>query len=211
MKIVAKSRMAILLLTLASSAVLFAQSGRSSPGNSQNQRNLNARQIVGESIVATEHSWQARGYYTYIERDENRRLDTRGGVKSDDVDVSGMILVNGARFEQLLERNVHPRSTEEQRKQDEGLETLKHETPDERAARLRKDQENKSFLEDLPSAFDFQLVGEEIADGRSAYVLRATPHPDMTPTASTARCYLGWKASSGSTRRTSAGSRWTDW
>ena len=27
------------------------------------------------------------------------------------------------------------------------------------------------------SAFDFQLLGEEIADGRPAYVLQATPHP----------------------------------
>jgi hypothetical protein len=177
MKIVAKSRMAMLLLTLASSAALFAQSGGGSPGNSQNQRDLNARQIVDGSIVATENSWQARGYYTYVERDENRRLDARGQVKSDDVDVSRMILVNGARFEQLLERNGHPPSTEEQKKQDEGLEKLKHETSDERGARLRKDQENKSFLEELPSAFDFQLVGEEIVDGRSAYVLQATPHP----------------------------------
>jgi hypothetical protein len=177
MKIVAKSRIVMLLLILASSAALFAQSRGSSPDKPQNQSDLDARQIVSASITATEHSWQARGYYTYTERDENRRLDARGQVKSDDVDVSRMILVNGARFEQLLEHNGHPPSTEEQRKQDEGLEKLKHETPDERVTRLRKDQENKSFLEEIPSAFDFQLVGEEIADGRSAYVLQATPHP----------------------------------
>jgi hypothetical protein len=177
MKIVAKSRMAMLLLILAASAALFAQSRGSSADKPENQSDLDPRQIVGASITATEHSWQARGHYTYTERDENRRLDARGQVKSDDVDVSRMILVNGARFEQLLEHNGHPPSTEERKKQDEGLEKLKHETPDECAARLRKDQENKSFLEEVPSAFDFQLVGEEIADGRSAYVLQATPHP----------------------------------
>jgi hypothetical protein len=92
-----------------------------------------------------------------------------------------MILVNGARFEQLLEHNGRPPSTEERRKQDEGLEKLKHETQDERAARLRKDQENKSFLEEVLQAFDFQLVSEEIADGRPAYVLQATPHPGYHP------------------------------
>jgi len=178
MKIVAKSRMAMLLLTLASSAALFAQSGGRSPDQTQPHANVpDAGAIVNTSIVATEHSWEARGYYTYTERDENRRLDARGQVKSNDVDISRMILVNGARFEQLVEHNGHPPSTEERKKQDEGLEKLKHETPDERAARLRKDQENKSFLEEMPSAFDFQLVGEEIANGRSAYVLQATPHP----------------------------------
>jgi hypothetical protein len=44
--------------------------------------------------------------------------------------------------------------------------------------RLRKDEENKSFLPELLQAFDFQLIGEEIVDGRLAYGLHATPHPD---------------------------------
>src|SRR6202022_1898894 len=60
---------------------------------------------------------------------------------------------------------------------DEDLEKLKHETSEELAARLRKDQENRSFLGEVLQAFDFQLLGEEIADGRPAYVLQATPHP----------------------------------
>jgi hypothetical protein len=178
MQILAKSRVAILLVIVVSSATLFAQGGGSTPDQTQTQASvLDAGAIVRTSIAATEHSWEARSHYTYTERDENRRLDARGQVKSDDVDVSRIILVNSARFERLLEHNGHPPSTEEQRKQDEGLEKLKHETSDERAARLRKDQENKSFLEEMPSAFDFQLVGEEIADGRSVYVLQVTPHP----------------------------------
>jgi hypothetical protein len=127
-----------------SSAALFAQSGGSSAAQTQTHAIVpEAGAIVSTSIVATEHSWEARGHYTYTERDENRRLDTRGLVKSD-FDVSRMILVNGARFEQLLEHNGHPPSTEERKKQDEALAELKHETPDERAARLRKDEENKS-------------------------------------------------------------------
>jgi hypothetical protein len=176
MKIVAKSRMAILVLTLASSAVLFAQSGVNSPDKPQNRSELDARQIVTASIMATERSWQARSYYTYTERDENRRLDARGQVKSNDVDVSKMILVNGVRFEQLLERNGQPPSIEDRRKEYEGLEELKHETPEQRAMRIRKDQENRSFFEELLQAFDFQLVGEEIAGGRPAYVVQAMPH-----------------------------------
>jgi len=57
------------------------------------------------------------------------------------------------------------------------LEKLKHETPSERAARLLKTQENRSFLSDLLEAFDFHLLGEEIVDGKPAYILQATPHP----------------------------------
>src|SRR6202023_70759 len=104
-----------------------------------------------------------------------------GLVKSQDVDVTSMMLVNGSRFEQLIEHNGQLPSAEQQRKRDEALEKLKHETPEEQAARLRKDQENRSFLRDILEAFDFQLIGEETVDGRPAYVLQATPHPGYHP------------------------------
>ena len=76
-----------------------------------------------------------------------------------------------------MEHNGNLPSVKEQRKSDENLEKLKHETPDERAAWLRKDQEDRSFLEEVLQAFDFQLVGEETVGGKPAYVLEVTPHP----------------------------------
>ncbi len=176
MEILAKIRMEMLLVMVAASAVLFAQS--SGPDKPQNPASVqDARQIVGLSVAATERSWQARNHYIYIERDEDRRLDSLGKVKSENVDVTRMILVNGARFEQLMEHNGNLPSVKEQRKSDENLEKLKHETPDERAAWLRKDQEDRSFLEEVLQAFDFQLVGEETVGGKPAYVLEVTPHP----------------------------------
>ena len=176
MEILAKCRMAMPLVMVVASAALFAQS--SGPEKPQSNRSvLDARQIVGLSIAATERSWQARSHYIYIERDEDRRLDSLGKVKSENTDVTRMILVNGARFEQLMEHNGNLPSVAEQKKSDEDLEKLKRETPDERAARLRKDQENRSFLEELLQAFDFHLIGEEVVDGRPAYVLEAMPHP----------------------------------
>ena len=176
MEILTKIRMQMLFVMVAASTALLAQS--SGPGKPQNDASvLDARQIVELSIVATERSWQARDHYTYMERDEDQRLDSLGNVKSENVDVTRIILVNGAHFEQLMEHNGKLPSVKEQRKSDEDLEKLKHETPDERAARLRKDQENRSFLRDLLEAFDFHLIGEETVGGRPAYVLQATPHP----------------------------------
>ena len=58
------------------------------------------------------------------------------------------------------------------------LDKLKRETPEQRAERLRKqEEENTSIVQEVPKAFDFQLVGEEVVNGRPAYVLQATPHP----------------------------------
>jgi hypothetical protein len=174
MRILAKT-WAECLLVMVASAALFAQS--SVPEKRQNQASiLDARQIVGQSLAATERSWHARDHYTYTERDEDRRLDALGQMKSENVDVSRIILVNGTRFVQLMEHNGHLPSAEEQRKRDLNLEKLRHETPEEQTVRLRKDQENRSFLREVLEAFDFHLIGEEIVEGRPAYVLQATPH-----------------------------------
>jgi hypothetical protein len=176
MEFLAKSRIGTLLVVAAASSALFAQDG--GPDKPQNHASvLDARQIVGQSVLATERSWQARDHYIYIERDEDRRVDSLGQVKSENVDVTRMLVVNGARFEQLMEHNGQIPSATEQRKSDEDLDKLKHETPEEQAARLRKDQENRSFLRDLLEAFDFRVIGEEIVGGRPAYVLKAMPHP----------------------------------
>lgn len=79
---------------------------------------------------------------------------------------------------QLLEHNGQPPSAEEERKQQEKLEKLKRETPEQRAERTRKEAEgDTSIVREVPRAFNFQLVGEEVINGRSAYVLQATPRP----------------------------------
>jgi hypothetical protein len=140
------------------------------------------RQIVDSSIAATQRHWQARLHYTYVERDEDRRLDMEGHVKSDHVDVSRTILVNGVPFEQLVEHNGQPPLEEEERKEKEKLDKLKRETPEQRAERIRKqEEEDTSLVRELPKAFDFQLAGEDVVNGRPAYVLQATPHPGYEP------------------------------
>jgi hypothetical protein len=76
-----------------------------------------------------------------------------------------------------MEHNGQLPSADDQKKRDQDFEKLKHETPEEKAARLRKDQENRSFLRNLLEAFDFRLIGEETVAARLTYVLEATPHP----------------------------------
>ena len=176
MEILTKFRIGALLIAVAASSALFAQNkGSDKPPNQPIV--LDARQIVSQSLVAAELSWQARNEYIYMERDEDRRLDSAGQVQSQNVDVTKMTLVNGIRFEELMEHNGQLPSADDQKKRDVEIEKLKHETTAERDERLRKDQDNRSFLHVLLEAFDFLLVGEEIVDGRPAYVLEATPHP----------------------------------
>ena len=178
MAFLAKSRSATVLVAVvvAASSALFAQNG--GPNKLPDHAGIpDARHIIGQSIVATERSLEARDRYTYVERDQDRRLDSQGQLKSEKVDVTRMILVNGARFGQLVERNGQLPSEEERKKLDQDFEKLKHETAQDRTVRLGKEQENRSFLRDVVEGFDFRLLGEEVLGGRPTYVLQVTPHP----------------------------------
>jgi hypothetical protein len=166
------------IILFAAAAVLFAQSDGSAPAGPKNHYALSdARQIIVPSVAATERNWQARNRYTYLESGESRRLDAEGRVKSQDIDVSRIIFVNGVPFEQIVEHNGRPLSAEEQIKQAERIEKQKRETPEERAVRLEKEQENRAFIREVPAAFDFQLIGNDVVNGRPTYVLQATPRP----------------------------------
>jgi hypothetical protein len=175
MDFLSKLRIGTCLALAAVSPALFAQNSR--PATSPIHITvLNARQIMERSVAAMERNCTASDHYTYMERDEDRRLDSRGQVKSEDAQVTKMALVNGARFEQVVEDNGHPPTAEEQRTNEEKLDKLEHETPEQRTIRLAKVQDNRTFLGDMLDAFDFELLGEETADARTAYVIQATPH-----------------------------------
>jgi hypothetical protein len=45
----------------------------------------------------------------------------------------------------------------------------------------KQEEEDAALVREVPKAFDFQLVSEEIVNGRPAYVLQATPHPGYFP------------------------------
>jgi hypothetical protein len=168
----------VIIVLLASSALL-AQSDDFSVKSQIHSGVPDVRQIVESSIEVTQRHWQERLHSTYVERDESRRLDTVGRVKSEEVEVSKTILINGVPFKQLVERNGRPPSAEEDRKQKETLDKLERETSEQRAERLRKQAEEiLSLVREVPKAFDFQFVGEEVVNGRPAYVLQATPRLD---------------------------------
>lgn len=175
MRISGHGKIAVLL---AASPTLFAQHD-AVPVESHNRSGVpGVREIVALSMAATQRHWRTRLHYSYVERDESRRRGLDGRVRSEDVDVSRTILVNGVPYEQLVQHNGRPPSSEEQRRQKAKLDSLKRETPEQRAELVRRrEADNASLVREVPKAFDFQLVGEGTVNGRPAYILQAKPHP----------------------------------
>jgi hypothetical protein len=180
MQTLLKFGIGILWFTFAGSPAPFAQT--IGPVQVQKQAaGLDARKIMSLSVIATERSWQARDHYTYVERDEDRRLDSLGHVKSQEVSVTKMIMVNGAHFDQLMEHDGQLPTADDVRKQEAAIEKQRNEAPSERVARMAKDRDNRAFLRDVIEAFDFRVAGEEVVGGRAAYVLEVKPRPGYSP------------------------------
>ena len=103
-----------------------------------------------------------------------------------EVDVSSVIPLEGTPYERLLTKDGHALTPEEKRKEDEKYDREQRkrqsESSAERAARIGKYEKERSFLADVPNAYNFRLVGDELVNGRPAWVVALTPRPGFVPT-----------------------------
>ena len=152
-----------LIFFIANSTVLMAQP--------------DGRDIVRRSISIADRNWEARQSYTYTARDEEHHLDSLGRVKSTDVDVSKALFVNGTSIEQAVSHNGGPPTAAKKKKDDDNVRKRRSETQLDRAARLREEKENRTFIDEAPDAFNFRVLGEQVVRGRPAYILEVTPKP----------------------------------
>lgn len=136
-----------------------------------------ARQIAERSIAVADRNWAARQSYTYVESDKESHLDSEGRVKGTEVRVSRAILVNGGTLDQAVSYNGGPPTAEQKKKDQELIRKRRNETPQERNARLQEEKGNRAFIDEVANAFNFRLLGEQVIDGRPAYILDATPKP----------------------------------
>ena len=133
-------------------------------------------EIIKRSVVATNRSWKERLTYVYTSRVEQRHFDSRGVAKASDVDISKATPVSGNVVEQIVSHNGGPPTAAQQRRNNENLRKAKSETASDRAERLQSEKEGRAFVDDIPKAFHFRLLGEETINGRSSYVVEAKPN-----------------------------------
>ena len=113
--------------------------------------------------------------------DVDEQFESTGRVKSTDRDRYRIVPVGGDSFEEHVEHDGGPVSGDERRKQQLELQKLKAETPRQRAARLAKEERERSYYKEIPDAFDFKILGEETLPTGPAWVLEATPRPAFQP------------------------------
>lgn len=135
--------------------------------------------IVDESVRNYERDWRAAAKdWTCVQTDV-----TRTGSKQE-TDVSEVVPLDGTPYDLPVKKDGQPLSPaakrREERKFQHTARERAEESPAEREARIRKYENERAFIRDIPRAYKFRLEGEESVNGRPAWVVSMTPRPEFT-------------------------------
>jgi hypothetical protein len=127
--------------------------------------------------------------YTYMEREEEHKLDSHGGVKKIESRTSEILEIYGEPVERLTAKDDKPLSADEAKKEDDKIQKIidkrKRESEEDRQKRLDKEEkereEDRKFVLEIADAFNFRLVGSEVIDGSDTWVLEGEPRPGYEP------------------------------
>jgi len=127
--------------------------------------------------------------YTYVERDEENKLDGNGQVKSSEAKTFEVMELYGEQVRRLIEKDDKPLSAKDAAKEEERIDKLtgkrKSETEEERAKRHGEEdkqrEKNREFVREVADAYDFQLIGTEVLEGRDNWLIAGEPRPDFQP------------------------------
>ncbi len=145
------------------------------PGHGQES----AESIIQHSAQANERDWAAVPEFENSERDR-----TKDGDKTYSV-----TMLEGSPYERLIAVNGKglsgQKQKEEQEKYDKAIAERQHESADQRSRRIAKYQADRrrdhTLIQQMISAFDYQLVGKRSLNGFRVYVLKATPRRGYKP------------------------------
>lgn len=123
--------------------------------------------------------------YTYIQREEQHKLDGKGEVKSTETRTSEIMELYGEQVERLVAKDDKPLPDKDVKKEEEKIQKLidkrKNESDGDRKKREEKEEkdrvEERQFVREVADAYNFKLAGIESLAGRDAYVIDGEPRP----------------------------------
>lgn len=127
--------------------------------------------------------------YTYVERQEERRLDGKGQVKSTETKTYDVMEIYGEQVQKQIAKDDKPLSAKDAQKEDEKIQKLinkrNSESESDRKKRLEKEEkereDERQFVREVADAYDFKFVGIQKLEGRDNYVIDGDPKPGYQP------------------------------
>ncbi|MFZ0039333.1 MAG: hypothetical protein WAK91_18045 [Candidatus Acidiferrales bacterium] len=188
---------------MASPAISFGQAKKKAsvpppPQPAATPATVDPKELVRRASENEFQNERVQKYYTYVQREETRKLDSDGKVKSTESETSDVMVLYGEGVNRLIARDDKPLSAEDsakvEAKIDKFMRERKNETPEEKQKRLadqEKDREKeRTYVGEISEAYNFHLDGIENVNGRDTYVISAEPRPDYHAQSRAARALL---------------------
>ncbi len=133
--------------------------------------------------------------YTYIQREEEHKLDGDGQTKSTETRTYEIMVLYEEPVRKMVAKNDQPLSDKDAKKEDDKIQKIidkrKNESEDDRTKRLEKAEQEREkgrqFVKEIADAYNFRWVGMETLNGRETYVVDADPRPGYEPHTKDAR------------------------
>ena len=144
-------------------------------------------ELIRQSDKAEKDNNQKVLQYAFREYKVTQDFDKNGKQTDRHTETWDVVGLEGSIYRKLIQRHDQPLAPKEQKKEDERLakETAlrRKENPEQRRKRSLSFSYSLGSLppERFIKLFDLQLQGEEAADGRTAYLIVATPKADARP------------------------------
>ena len=143
------------------------------------------RQLIRQTAEKDMENDKRQRDYTYIQREEEHKLDGKGQVKSTETKTSEIMELYGEPVERLVAKDDKPLSDKDAKKEEEKIQKViekrKNESEEDRKKREAKEEkereENRQFVREVADAYDFRLAGIESLAGRDTYVIDGEPKP----------------------------------
>jgi hypothetical protein len=140
---------------------------------------VDLKSLVKQSVDNYNRDWREAMSWAYTQTDVTRADDGK------QISVSEVVPLDGTPYERMISKNGEPLEKSEQRKENHKYEkTVKErggETSAERQERIQKYEKSRAFVNEVPDAYDFKLLGEEPVNGRPAWVVELKPSTNFVP------------------------------
>jgi len=141
--------------------------------------------IVRKSVVLDKANAERARNYVWTQKTIEKNLDSAGKVEKVESKTEEMTVVGGEQYRRLVARNDKPISAAEQKKEHEKQErTAAERAKVSEAEKAKRRERQRAFLDQIPEAYNFKLLQDDVIDGRPVWVIEATPKPGYKGTSS---------------------------
>jgi hypothetical protein len=178
------TRRALLIFLVCASWVGLAQQAVSSkPVSSLSEDQI--RELIRQTAANDMENDKRQRDYTYIQREQQHRLDGKGQAKSTETKTSEIMELYGEQVERLIAKDDKSLNDKDSKKEEEKIQKViekrKNESEQDRQKRQKKEEkdreQNRQFVREVAEAYNFHFAGIESLAGRDTYVIDGEPRP----------------------------------